>query len=251
MALMLAKEQPKAIKTEGPGWLASTGQCELSEVGSRSRRRRTCVCRRQENWTRKNKMKDSGRSRLTGLDFEGLDWSSGKGMPMSTFMSWLFHRGRTEEGSAEVTRTSRPLSEEETGQERRMASSTAEDGPDTGLNQPSGGHLFVDFDALAHRQNALFEGLTPVHEKAALFSFVGTGITDPKRYENAAAAFNQLRLMAPVHEGALIQVFTHKLHEESKGSDFLYLHFAGHPLSFGFLICALTGGGLMAGWKLI
>ena len=25
MALMLAKEQPKAIKTEGPGWLGSTG----------------------------------------------------------------------------------------------------------------------------------------------------------------------------------------------------------------------------------
>jgi len=25
MVLMLAKEQPKAIKTEGPGWLASTG----------------------------------------------------------------------------------------------------------------------------------------------------------------------------------------------------------------------------------
>jgi len=40
------------------------------------------------------------------------------------------------------------------------------------------------------------------------------------------------------------------IREESKGSDFLYLHFAGDPLSFGFLICALTGGGLMAGWKL-
>jgi hypothetical protein len=108
----------------------------------------------------------------------------------------------------------------------------------------------VDFDALARRQNELFEGLTPVHEKAALASFIGTGITDPNRYENAAAAFNQLQLMAPTHEGALIQVFTQQLREESTGSDFLYLHFAGDPLSFGFLICALTGGGLMAGWKL-
>jgi len=57
--------------------------------------------------------------------------------------------------------------------------------------------------------------------------------------------------MAPAHEGALIQVFTHKLHEESKDSHFLYVHFAGDPLSFGFLMCALTGGGLMAGWKLL
>jgi hypothetical protein len=170
-------------------------------------------------------------------------------MPTSTFMSWLFHRGRTEEGSAEVTRTSR-LSKEGTGQERRMESSTAEGGPGTGPTHPSAGPLFVDFDALAHRQKALFEGLTPVHEKAALVSFVGSGITDPNRYESAAAAFNQLRLMAPTHEGALIQVFTQQLREESAGSDFLYLHFAGDPLSFGYLICALTGGGLMAGWKL-
>jgi len=169
---------------------------------------------------------------------------------MSTFMSWLFHRGRTNGGSGEVTRTSRPLLEEEAGQERRMASSTAEGGPGSGPTQRSAGPLFVDFEALARRQNALFEGLTPVHEKAALVSFIGTGITDPNRYENASAAFNQLRLMAPTHEGALIQVFTHKLREESKGSDFLYLHLAGDPLSFGFLICALTGGGLMAGWKL-
>jgi hypothetical protein len=170
-------------------------------------------------------------------------------MPMSTFMSWLFHRGRTNGGSGEVTRTSSPLLEEEAGQERRMASSTAEDRPGTGPTQRSAGPLFVDFEALARRQNAPFEGLTPVHEKAALASFVGTGITNPNRYEDAAAAFDQLRLVAPAHEGALIQVFTHQLHEESKGSDFLYLHFAGDPLSFGFLICALTGGGLMAGWK--
>jgi hypothetical protein len=171
-------------------------------------------------------------------------------MPMSTFMSWIFHRGRTQEASGEVTRTSRLLPIEETGQERPLESPTAKDGPGTGLTQRSAGPVFVDFEALAHRQNALFEGLTPVHEKAALVSFVGTGITDPNRYENAAAAFNHLRLMAPTHECALIQVFTHKLHEESEGSDFLYLHFAGDPLSFGFLVCALTGGGLMAGWKL-
>ena len=131
-----------------------------------------------------------------------------------------------------------------------MASLTAEGGPGTGLTQPSGGPLFIGFEALARRLSALLEGLTPVHEKAALVSFVGTGITDPNRYENVAAAFNQLRLMAPANESALIQVFTHKLREESKGSDFLYLHLAGDPLSFGFLICALTGGGLMAGWKL-
>jgi hypothetical protein len=171
-------------------------------------------------------------------------------MPMSTFMSWLLHRGRTEEGSGEGTRVSRPLPKEETGHERRIESPTAKDGPGTGLTQRSAGPPFVDFEALAHRQNALFEGLTPVHEQAALVSFVGSGITEPNRYENAAAAFNQLRLMAPTHDGALIQVFTHKLHEESEGSDFLYLHFVGDPLSFGFLICALTGGGLMAGWKL-
>jgi len=56
--------------------------------------------------------------------------------------------------------------------------------------------------------------------------------------------------MAPAHEGALIQVFTLHLREESMGSDFLYVHFADDPLSFGFLICALTGGGFMAGWQL-
>ena len=131
-----------------------------------------------------------------------------------------------------------------------MQSLTTEDGPDGGLTQQSRGPLFVGFEAQSHRRNALFEGLTPVHEKAALISFVGMGITDPNRYEDVATAFNHLRLMAPAQEGALIQVFTHKLREESKGSDFLYLHFGGDPLSFGFLICALTGGGLMAGWKL-
>ena len=54
---------------------------------------------------------------------------------MSTFMSWLFHRGRTEEGSGEVTRTCR-LSKAERGQERRMESSTSEGGPGTGPTHP-------------------------------------------------------------------------------------------------------------------
>jgi hypothetical protein len=43
-------------------------------------------------------------------------------MPMSTFMSWIFHRGRTQEALGEVTRTSRLLPIEETGQERPMES---------------------------------------------------------------------------------------------------------------------------------
>jgi len=169
---------------------------------------------------------------------------------MLTFMSWLFHRGRTGAGSGEVSRTSRRLLEEEIGQGQRMQSLTTEGGPDTGATQRSRGPLFLGFEALAYRQNALFEGLTPVHERAALISFVGMGITDPNRYQDVATAVNQFRLLAPAQEGALIQVFTHQLREESKGSDFLYLHFAGDPLSFGFLICALTGGGLMAGWEL-
>ena len=150
-------------------------------------------------------------------------------MPMSTFISWLFHRGRTEDGSGEGTRVSRPLPKEETGKERRMESSTAEDGPGAGLTHPSGGPLLVGFEALAHRLSALLEGLTPVLWKAALVTFVGTGITDPNRYEDAAAAFKQLRLMAPAHEGALVQVFRHQLREESQGNDFLYVHFAGDP----------------------
>ena len=171
-------------------------------------------------------------------------------MAMSTFMSWLFHRGGTEEGPGEATRTSRPMSKEETAHERRRSHRPLRAGLAPARLQPSAGPLFVDFEALAHRQNALLEGLTPVHENAALVSFVGTGITDPSRYEDAAQAFNQLRLLAPAHEGALIQVFTQKLREESTGSDFLYLHFAGDPLTFGFLICVISGGGLMAGWKL-
>jgi hypothetical protein len=118
-----------------------------------------------------------------------------------------------------------------------------------GLEQSWEAPLFVDFEALAHGQKALFEGLAPLPEQAALVSFVGTGITEPSRYEDAAAAFNQLRLMAPVQEGALIQVFRQQLREESKAEDFLYVHFAGDPISFGCLMCTLTGGGLMAGWR--
>jgi len=169
---------------------------------------------------------------------------------MSNFMNWLFHRGRTDGGSGEVTRASNPLLEQDAGQVQGTASLTAEARPGVGPTRPSGGPMFVGFEAPAHRLSALLEGLTPVHRKAALVTFVGTGITDPNRYEDAAAAFNQLRLMAPPHEGALVQVFRHQLREESEGDDFLYLHFAGDPLSFGLLICALTGGGLMAGWRL-
>jgi hypothetical protein len=83
-----------------------------------------------------------------------------------------------------------------------------------------------------------------------LFSFVGTGTTDPRRYEDAAEAFGQLRHLAPASPHTLIQVFRQQLCDESEGSDFLYVHFGGDPLSFGFLICTLTDGGLMAGWKL-
>ena len=76
------------------------------------------------------------------------------------------------------------------------------------------------------------------------------GITNASRYEDAAPAFKELRRMAPAHSGALIEVFTQRHREESKGSDFLYLHFAGDRLAFGLHICALTSGGLMAGWQL-
>jgi len=110
--------------------------------------------------------------------------------------------------------------------------------------------LFLGFEALAQRRVALFGGLTPLHEKTALLTFIGMGITDASRYEDAAAALHELRRMAPAQRGEVIQVFTQKLREASKSSDFLYLHFAGDPLTFGFLICALTSGGLMAGWQL-
>lgn len=144
---------------------------------------------------------------------------------------------------------SRPRQQEDAGQGRRLASWIAADKVGTAGGHPWEEPLFVDFEALAHRQKVLFEGLAPLPEHAALVSFVGTGITEPVRYEDAAAAFNQLRLMAPVPEGALVQVFRQRLREESKAEDFLYVHFAGDPISFGCLMCALSGGGLMAGWK--
>jgi len=95
---------------------------------------------------------------------------------MSAFRSWLFHsRRRTEKGSGEFARTSRPLWKVRIGQERRSESSTAGGGPETGLTNRLAWPLFADFEALAHRQNTLRRGLTPVHEKAALLSFVVRG----------------------------------------------------------------------------
>jgi hypothetical protein len=167
---------------------------------------------------------------------------------MSALMSWLFRRGRSGEGSGEASRRVHPLPAEEAAQQWRVPSSSLE-ATAAGDVRVLGGPLFVDFDALEERQGVLLEGLVRIPDQAALVSFVGTGITDPGRYEDAAGAFNQLRHMAPT-DGALIQVFRQQLREESKGDDFLFVHFAGDPLSFGFLVCALTGGGLMAGWKL-
>jgi hypothetical protein len=169
---------------------------------------------------------------------------------MSTFMSWLFHRGRADASSAEASVTSRALWEEDAGQQPRMTPLTPAGGLFVGLTHPTGGPLLVDFAALVHHQGTLFAGLTALDEKAALVSFLGTGITDPRRYENAGEAFDHLSLMAPDQEGPLLQVFRQQLREESESNDFVYIHFAGDPLSFGFLICALTDGGLMAGWKL-
>jgi hypothetical protein len=148
-------------------------------------------------------------------------------------MSWLFHTRRSEEGSGESTRTSCRLAKIEIAQERRWESLAAEGGARAGLAQRSGWPLFVDFAALAQRQDELFGGLTPLHEKTALVTFVGMGITDASRYEDAAAAFKELRRMAPPRNGALVEVFTQSHREESKGSDFLYLHFAGDRLAFG------------------
>jgi hypothetical protein len=56
--------------------------------------------------------------------------------------------------------------------------------------------------------------------------------------------------MAPAHSGALVAVFTQRHREESKGSDFPYLHFAGDRLAFGLHQCVLVSGGLMVGWQL-
>ena len=165
-------------------------------------------------------------------------------------MSRLFHSRRTEEESAGSPGASRRLVKEEIGQERRWESSAADTGPCAGLTQRSAWPLFVDFEALTQRQDALLQVLTPLHEKTALLTFVGMGITDANRYEDAAAAFKELRRMAPGHNSALIEVFMQRHREESKGSDFLFLHFAGDRLAFGLQICLLTSGGLMAGWQL-
>lgn len=169
---------------------------------------------------------------------------------MSAVWSWLMHRGQTGESARKVARTFGAFSREGAEHDRRMASSTGSGGVGTGLAQLSGGPRFVDLPALTQRPSELLAGLTPVPERAALFSFVGTGITAPHRYHDAAGAFSQFRLMAPADEGRLIQVFTQKLRDESAGNDFLYVHFAGDPLSFGCLICVLTGGGFMTGWRL-
>ena len=174
----------------------------------------------------------------------------GKGTSVSASMSWLFHTRGTDEASGESTRPSRRLAKEQIGHERCWDSSAAEGRAWASLTQRSPWPLFVDFEALAQRQDELFGGLTPLHEKTALVTFVGLGITDANRYEDAAAAFKELRRMAPAPNGALIEVFTQRHREESKGSDFLYFHFAGDRLAFGLQVCALTSGDLMAGWQL-
>lgn len=168
---------------------------------------------------------------------------------MSAFWSWLLHKGQTKEGAGEVTRTYRPPSED-AGHERWMAWSAGSGRISTGPAQFSGGPLFMDVRALTQRPNALLAGLIPVSQRAALLSFVGTGITAPHRYHDAAEAFNLFRLMAPSGEGRPVQLFRQKLRDESAGNDFLYVHLVGDPLSFGCLICALNGGGFMAGWTL-
>src|ERR1035437_4869912 len=103
------------------------------------------------------------RRRLLGSTSSGCDWSRGKGMRMSALMNWLFHRGRTDGGSGDGPRTSRPLLAEGAGQERPMASLTAEPAPPTPHTQPTSGPRGIGFEALAHRLSALLKGLTPVH----------------------------------------------------------------------------------------
>jgi hypothetical protein len=159
---------------------------------------------------------------------------------VSASLSWLFHTRRTGKGSGESTHTSLRLAKEEIGQERRWDSSAAHGGAWAGLTQRSAWPLFVDFAALAQHQDELFGGLIPLHEKTALVTFVGMGITGALRYEDGAAALRELRRMAPAQHEALIEVFTQRHREESKGSDFLYLHFAGDRLTFGLQICVLT-----------
>lgn len=164
-------------------------------------------------------------------------------------MKWLFHNRRAE-GLGEFTRKSRLLSRDEIEQGRRWEPSVVEGVPYINLTQSSAWPLFVGLEALSQRRDAICAILNPFHEKTALVSFVGMGITDANRYEDAATTFSEFRRMAPTHNGALIQVFRLKHREGSRGSDFLYLHFAGDRLSFGFLICSLMSGGFMAGWQL-
>jgi hypothetical protein len=169
-------------------------------------------------------------------------------MLMSDLMSWIFGRGRSHDGPGEGGY--RWLPGKAPAQERRPSSRPIRARTTTGDVSDLGGPLFVDFPTLVRSQGSLLKALTPVPERAALVSFVGAGITDPSRYADAAEAIDQLRAKAPADEGALMQVFRQQLREQSQGHDFLFVHFAGDPLSCGFLICALSTGGLMAGWKL-
>jgi hypothetical protein len=169
-------------------------------------------------WQRPN----GGRRRAHSVILTGGDWSRGKGRGMSASMRWLFHTRRTEEGAGAFTHLSLRLAKEEIGQGRCWDSSAAQGGAWAGLRQRWAWPLFVGFEALAQRQDELFGGVTPLHERTALVIFVGLGITDASRYQDAAAALQELRRMAPAQNGALVEVFTQRPREESKGSDFLY-----------------------------
>ena len=169
---------------------------------------------------------------------------------MSDLMSWIFGRGRSHDGPGGASRGHRWLPGKAPAQERPLPARPNTARTDTGDVSDLGGPLLVDFPMLVRSQGDLLKALTPVPERAALVSFVGTGITNPSRYADAAAAIDELRAMAPADEGALMQVFRQQLREQSQGHDFLFVHFAGDPLSLGFLICALSTGGFMAGWKL-
>lgn len=169
---------------------------------------------------------------------------------MSCWMRRLFHSRRTPSRGIYPQVPSAFARTERTGTVLG-GSSVAEGMPRADRGQPLDWPLFVGFEALAERRDAILRGLIPLHETTALVTFIGMGIADVRRYEDEAATFVELRRMAPAHIGAFIQVYTQKHREESKGNDFLYLHFAGDDrFAFGFLICALIGGGFMAGWQL-
>lgn len=152
---------------------------------------------------------------------------------MSTLIARLFRRGSPRDVPREATRMPRLTPDAPTG-------------TGTGRAVHSSGLQLLELDAWPSRKNALLDGLARVSERAALTGFLGLGITKPRRYQDAAELFARVQLLAPGHRG-LIQVFRQKLCEESKGNDSLYVHFAGQPLAHGLLICALSGGGLMAG----